>query len=132
MDEIYHLVGQLIHHFQIIEQYITLLVYKKTINLPLDDESKEEIYHIINDIYDKSFGHKLKKIQDLNILNTNTDEIVLEYIKNKRNYIAHNSFTEKSFNTYEGIKSHALELTQILHDTKIVETAIKLLICSND
>ena len=131
MDEIYRLVGQLIYHFQIVEQHISLLVYKKSTDATLNSKSRKDINSIFNDIYNKTFGHKLNKIKRLNILDTNTDTIVLEYIKNKRNYIVHNFFTENSFNTITDIDTHTNELTQILHDTEIVATAIELFICNN-
>lgn len=129
MNEVYRLVGEILHRFQNIETYFTLSVYKISLDLPYDNNLHKRILSTFYKMQDKTFGQKLETIKNIGTLGICDDIVVLEYLRDKRNYVAHDFFSANEFNTTQDIETRKKELLQILQDTKIIEKAIRRAIC---
>ena len=118
MNKIYCLIGKLTQSFQHIEEYLSLSIYL------YDTNTREFLLKHFLSIETKSLGLKLNTIKKLQILEEN-DITVLEYIKNKRNYIIHRYFLENNFTCKLDIKQSINELSALLKEIQLIERALK-------
>ena len=96
MENLFLLVGKSIETFQRLEQNIKLVVYcvNKTNNSGF--YSNIEDYEDYLRIESKSLGVAINELYSIGAINSKEDKEVLDFIKNERNYIAHNIFNDNN------------------------------------
>lgn len=124
MNEIYNLIGKIIHAFQELEEHLAILVYCHYYEH--NDKKYSDIRKTAIEQYSKmdgaTLGQKLHQILCQNLMSkSDEDYIVLEYLTNRRNYIAHNFFVENSFKEQSDIDEKLIELTELLQQVQLVE-----------
>ncbi len=135
MERIYTLVGKVVCEFQKLEDSLFLIVfdflYKKgVLQSSLKFQNKDFQSLIVYS--EKTLGFKLNHIKTLKIFQDNNDIDVLEFLKNKRNYIIHHFFLDNKFKSEEEIEMAEIELQQLFSDIKLILKALKnILLKSN-
>lgn len=136
MEEIYNLVGKNLEKYQELENNLQLLLYCYYLENEKKGELelKEKVLKRLVKLEDKKeMGKKLEAIKDFRVLEDEKDICVLKYIKDNRNYLAHEFFAENEFNTKEKIEKHKNKLQQMYKDTKLIVDAIsKMILKYND
>ena len=127
MDEIYSLIGKAIEKFQILEHYLYLLLFVEIIGGDTKDIKSIPYENIegLTKMEKKTLGGKLTKIKQLKIFEDERDTTVLEYLKDRRNYVVHNFFNENKLNTEKEISDKVEELSLINKDFELINAAIK-------
>ena len=129
MEEIYILVGKIINNFQKLENLLFILLYiqyKNTNNY--DKKEKKELRSYWANTKPSTLGQKLHCIKEISFFESENDIVVFEYLTTKRNYIAHEFFTDNEFDTEEDITNRKKELEQIDHDSAFIANALELLV----
>lgn len=134
MNEIYKLVGKLIQTFQELEEHLALLVYCHYYGK--QGEKYDYIRKIALEQYAEidgaTFGRKLSKIINVGIMSKEeSDYIVLDYFRDKRNYIVHNFFVENNFEEQSDIDKNIKELNKFLQEAQLVEKAYERMLLSD-
>ena len=126
MDEIYKLIGKLMENFQKVEQNLALLVFcydSKHVS-----KSNQEIHMAALKNWlsmDKAtLGKKLNKINELSIFENENDTMVLDYINNQRNHIAHSFFIANDFQSTSLIVNKKKELLKIESEVLLILKAL--------
>ena len=129
MKEIYCLIGELIQIFQKIEENLALLMYCHNIHQPnISEKTRDLAIHKWATMSQSTFGKKLKDIEELKLFEEKNDIIVLDYIKTKRNYIAHSFFLDNDFKSESDIYKKTAELIQLKKDSIMIQKALKLIL----
>lgn len=127
MDILYNLVGRNICIFQKIEMHLALLIYCNYNEARCDNRRLVALKQYA-EIDDKSLGIKIEKIRALKIFESENDITILNFLKDERNYIAHNFFIENNFNNDDDIEMHKNELLQILREAELIEKALNKMV----
>jgi len=128
MENIYNLVGKTIEEFQRLEEMLALIVYfcrleKSKIAIDIN-KAKEKALIEFAKLDKKPLGEKLKKIEGLKFFEEENDIIVLNFLRDKRNYVAHNFFLKNTFNSESDIISRENELMDIRKWSKLINSAL--------
>lgn len=124
MNEIYNLIGKIIKEFQELEEHLAILVYchyyaKRGKRFEDIRRNALEQYAKIDSV---TFGQKLGQMLDKKIMSKqDNDYWILDYLKEKRNYIAHNFFVENKFEEQSDIDKREKELAELLQQVQLVE-----------
>lgn len=119
MQEIYISIGKLVHRFQELEETLLLIL--------VSDNTKECSENFIFE--ERTLGAKISKTKELHIFESANDPLVLDYIKNKRNWLIHSFFTSFNFSKEED-KLKAKEVLSALKDeAELIVKAVKRFAC---
>ncbi len=123
IDKVYNLVGNLVDEFQRIEKYLELLVLCNDCEEYIEQGKIVNVWLFQNwdSISKKPMGEKLKAVYEIDILRKKDDKLVLDYIKEKRNYIVHSFFVDNKDCNEDKIK----ELLFIKKEVEIVRGALE-------
>jgi len=129
MDDIFNLVGKIIKEFQGLEENLALLIYfahlPENSNFePSIEDSKIKAINEWSKADERTFGYKLGAIQKLRFFEEENDILVLGFLKDKRNYIAHHFFVDNTFDNEVSIEKHRKELSEILNWSKTINSAV--------
>lgn len=126
MNEIFRLAGHAICIFQNIESRLALLIYLyyRTDDNRQDQNSYQLALEQFAEMDSKTLSAKIKKIETLKMFESKNDINVLEFLNDKRNYLAHMFFVENKFDTEDDIEKRTGELTLIINDANIIAKAL--------
>lgn len=118
MKIIYQLVGKLLHIYQEIENELFLL-YIFT--------CKRTNLSSINDFLsfdNATLGGKLSLLKKLKIIEDSSDIVVLEYIKNERNFLVHSFFIDDNILSESKICEKKKLLKKLQSEAEIIKKAL--------
>jgi len=128
------LVGKIIKEFQELEESLAFLVYFSCYNKSTtltEKEARGEAILQWNKMQGATLGQRMKKIKELRFFEEENDIIVLDFLTEKRNYIAHRFFTENSLNSFATQKDIAIcmeELGKISQWSELINEALKKMV----
>ncbi|MBQ8395148.1 MAG: hypothetical protein IJX49_06205 [Clostridia bacterium] len=122
MKKLYELVGSLLHLYQNIENDLSFVyAYYNGINYKNDVELRKSIL----DLNKTTLGNKIKKLEKFFPKSEND---ILNYIKEQRNFLVHDFFIDETINSSTQILDKKEQLLQMLNDAKLIEKALRGLI----
>lgn len=118
MKIIYQLVGKLLHIYQEIENELFLLYIFTCERTNLSS---------INDFLsfdNATLGGKLSLLKKLKIIEDSSDIVVLEYIKNERNFLVHSFFIDDNILSKSKICEKKKLLKKLQSEAEIIKKAL--------
>ena len=118
MKIIYQLVGKLLHIYQEIENELFLLYIFTCERTNLSS---------INDFLsfdNATLGGKLSLLKKLKIIEDSSDIVVLEYIKNERNFLVHSFFIDDNILSESKICEKKKLLKKLQSEAEIIKKAL--------
>ena len=133
MNEIYNLIGRIIHTFQELEDHLAILVYCHFYGQHRGVYN--EIHNIALEQYAKmdkaTLGQKLHQALKENLMTKDEEDyMVLDYLTVKRNNIVHHYFIDNIFFDQRNIERSRIELTELLQQAQLVEKAYNRMMLS--
>ena len=130
MDEIFNLVGRLIKEFQELENNLALLVYLYNCKQKgcMPSGFNKDGLKIYFNLSEATLGRKLKEIREMNMFEDEYDFVVLNFLKDKRNYIVHTFFSENKLSSNAEMNFAKEQLNLRLKEAKLVSNAIDRMI----
>lgn len=127
MDKIYLLYGKVMHEFQKLEDYLYLLIYC-TYKKSFKKFTKEKFLKLLENAEKNTLGGKIKELNQLKIFEAKNDIIVLNFLKNNRNHLAHYFFIENELKTEQEQLTKETELYTMLSHTALINKALTKMI----
>ena len=122
MDKIYLLLGKCLQIFQMLEESLALLIYYHECNAIQTDKTtaKKNALSLWVEYDRKTLGAKLDKIKELKVWEHEHDIIVIDYLRQNRNYVVHRFFLENDIDTPEQVQHSTTQLETIFKDASLI------------